>query len=59
MSGAISLEKPLGSPRLRSTILVLPSPTGSHVYVVSIGNGPCAVRITSRAPGTNSTTSYV
>ena len=29
----------------------------SQVYVVSIGNGPSAVRITSRSPGTSSRTS--
>jgi hypothetical protein len=32
-------------------------PTGSHMSVVSIGNGPSAARITSRRPRTNSTIS--
>ena len=50
-------EKPLGSPRLRSLIRVAASPTGLHSYVVSIGNGPCAVRMTSRSTEVSSTTS--
>jgi hypothetical protein len=33
---------------LRSVIRVLDSLSGCQVWVVSIGNGPCAVRITSR-----------
>jgi hypothetical protein len=50
--GAAILEQPAGSPRLRSVILVAPLPASSQVYVVSIGNGPSAVLITSRSPGT-------
>ena len=37
--GALSLEKPLGVPVLRSVIRVRSSPAGSHVYVVCIGKG--------------------
>src|SRR5689334_24331411 len=59
MSGATSLLKPLGSPRFRSVIRVAPLGAGSHVYVVSIGNGPSLVRITRRASGCSSTISYV
>src|SRR5262245_9513270 len=59
MTGAATLWKPEGSPRLRSVIRVAPSPESSHLYVVSIGNGPCAVLITSRSPGTSSRISYV
>src|SRR5215831_88067 len=59
MSGPAIFENPRGSPRLRRLILVLPSPSACQVYVVSIGNGPSAVRITSFVPGTSSTTSYV
>src|SRR5687768_7248141 len=59
MNGANSRENPVGVPRFRRVIRVAPLPAASHVYVVSIGNGPSAVRITSRRLGTNSTTSYV
>ena len=59
MIGASNFEKPCGSPRLRSVMRVDGSDTADHVYVVSIGNGPCAVRITSRACGSSSTSSYV
>lgn len=59
MNGATKAEKPLGVPRLRNVIRVPPSAVVSQVYVVSIGNGPWAVRITNRSSGTNSITSYV
>ena len=59
MIGAITLENPAGSPRLRSVIRVEPLRSEVHAYVVSIGNGPCCVRITRRSPGTRSTNSYV
>ena len=55
ITGAATYAKPVGSPRLRSVIRVRAVVAGSHVYVVSIGNGPSAVRITSRSPGTSST----
>src|SRR6476620_1439486 len=55
--GALSRENPDGFPRLRRVIRVAVSPTGSQVYVVSIGNGPSAVRITSRRAAWSSTTS--
>src|SRR5688500_13286587 len=38
---------------------VPPSGVADHVYVVSIGNGPSCVRMTSRSVGTSSTISYV
>ena len=41
----------------RQALMPAYSPDGSQVYVVSIGNGPSAVRITSRSPGTSSTIS--
>jgi hypothetical protein len=44
INGAINVENPLGAPRFRSVIRLRSSPAGSQVYVVSIGNGPCAVR---------------
>ena len=59
MNGAMSLPKPLGSPRLRKVIRVACGPSASHAYVVSMGNGPSLVRITSRLPGASSTISYV
>ncbi len=59
MIGATSLPNPLGSPRFRSVIRVRPPGSGAHAYVVSIGNGPSAVRMTSLSPGTSSTISYV
>jgi hypothetical protein len=46
MNGATNLEKPVGVPRLRNVIRVLPSAVVAQVYIVSIGNGPCAVRMT-------------
>ncbi len=53
----------LGGPRLsirwRRVILVAPSASSSQVYVVCMGNGPCAVAITKRRPGSSSRTSYV
>ena len=57
MNGATSVENPLGLPRLRRVIRVLPASRDCHVYVVSIGNGPCAVRMTNRSPGSSSLTS--
>ena len=57
--GAPTFLKPRGSPRLRSIIRVAPSPASDHSYVVSIGNGPWAVLITSRSPSTSSRISYV
>src|SRR5262245_59155438 len=57
--GATTLPKPLGSPRFRRVIRVPPPCAGSHVYVVSIGNGPSLVLMTSRAAGSSSTNSYV
>src|SRR4051812_29159651 len=59
IKGAASFPKPEGSPRFRSVIRVTLSLTDSHVYVVSIGNGPSAVRIARRSPGASSTSSYV
>jgi hypothetical protein len=59
ITGAVTLAKPAGSPRLRRVMRVRPAPAGCQVHVVSIGHGPCAARITSRSPGTSSTTSYV
>src|SRR5439155_27200777 len=59
IKGASHLENPDGVPRFRSVIRVDPSDVVSHVYEVSMGNGPSAVRITSLSPGTKSTTSYV
>ena len=57
MNGAESFEKPVGAPRLRSVIRVPPSGVSCQVYVVSMGNGPSAVLITKRSPGTISLTS--
>ena len=45
MNGARSFENPAGSPRLRNVMRVELSPAADQVYVVSIGNGPSAVRI--------------
>jgi len=42
-----------------ASISVAPSAASSQVYVVSMGNGPCAVAITKRRPGSSSRTSYV
>ena len=52
--GAPRRVKPDGSPRLRSVIRVPPPGASAHSYVVSIGNGPCAVLMTRRSPGTSS-----
>ena len=52
MNGAIIREKPDGTPRLRNVIRVPPWDVDYQVYVVSIGNGPSAVRNTSRSPAT-------
>jgi hypothetical protein len=57
--GAAIFEKPDGRPRLRKVILVPPLAASDQVYVVSIGNGPSAVRITSRSPEMSSVISYV
>jgi hypothetical protein len=57
MNGAASLEKPAGSPRLRSHILVPPSGVSCELYAVSIGNGPSEVLITNRSPGRSCVTS--
>src|SRR5688572_30254515 len=59
MNGAVIVEKPLGFPRLRSVMRVAPFGASSHVYVVSMGNGPSDVRITSFSSATSSTISYV
>ena len=56
ISGAPTFAKPAGSPRLRSVMRV-PAPASAKPYVVSIGNGPCAVLMTSRSPVTSSRTS--
>jgi hypothetical protein len=56
-TGPASFENPVGWPRLRSTMRVEPAEAASQVYVVSIGKGPSVVRMTSRRPGTSSTTS--
>ena len=48
-------EKPDGVPRFRSVMRV-PVSVDCHSYVVSMGNGPSAVRITSRLSGVYSTT---
>lgn len=53
----MSREKPEGLPRFRSFIRVPPCSVVSQMYVVSIGNGPSAVRITKRSLGMNSTIS--
>jgi hypothetical protein len=55
MNGAPRGRIPQAWPRLRSVIRVLVSPRESKLYVVSIGNGPADVRITTRSPGTSST----
>ena len=52
--GLAAQVKPVGSPRFRNVIRVPPSAVSSHVYVVSIGNGPSAVDISRRSPGTSS-----
>ena len=54
MKGATIHEKPVGSPRFRSVIRVLSSVVADQVYVVSMGNGPYAVRITSVSFGSRS-----
>src|SRR6266478_2075064 len=59
MIGATHFENPPGSPRLRSVMAVDSGARLSQVYVVSIGKGPSAVRITSRCRATKSTISYV
>src|SRR5207249_8821768 len=59
MSGAMIFENPAGSPRFRSVMWVEPSGVDDQVYVVSIGNGPCCVRMTMRVSGSTSTMSYV
>jgi hypothetical protein len=60
MKGAIHLENPVGLPRFLNVILVAPpSAMLSHMYVVSMGNGPSAVLITSFLAGTSSEISYV
>src|SRR5215217_2733782 len=46
INGVIHAAKPDGRPRFRSRIRVVWLSIDSHVYVVSIGNGPSAVRIT-------------
>ena len=51
---AATIQKPVGSPRFRSVIRVLSSVVADQVYVVSMGNGPCAVRITSVSFGDRS-----
>jgi hypothetical protein len=58
-TGAVTAAKPDGSPRLRRPIVVAPGLASSHVYVVSIGNGPSAVAITKRLPASIFRTSYV
>ena len=55
INGATIREKPDGVPRFVSVIRV-PVSVESHSYVVSIGNGPSDVRITSRLCDTYSTT---
>jgi Na+:H+ antiporter, NhaA family len=55
--GATHLENPAGVPRFRRVIRVPPSDVVSQMYEVSMGNGPSAVRIIRRSPGTKSTTS--
>ena len=57
MTGAVIAANPEGSPALRSVILVAAPAVSSHVYVVSIGKGPCEVAITKRRPGSTSLTS--
>jgi hypothetical protein len=57
INGVIHAAKPDGRPRFRSRMRVASLSIDSHVYIVSIGNGPSAVRITRRPPGTNSTIS--
>jgi hypothetical protein len=57
MTGDPTFANPEGSPRLRSVIRVPPPAASTNPYVVSIGNGPSAVRMTSRSPGTSSTIS--
>ena len=59
ITGAPTFAKPEGSPRLRSVIRVPPPGASANAYVVSIGNGPSAVRMTRRSRGTSSTISYV
>ena len=59
MNGETSRENPAGSPRFLSVIRVPPSRVSDQAYVVSIGNGPSAVRMTSRSSGWSSVTSYV
>ncbi len=49
MNGAAIFENPEGVLLFRSVIRVYPSSTASHVYCLSIENGPSGVRMTSRA----------
>src|SRR5438874_10552495 len=48
---AVTAAKPVGSPRLRSDILVAPSGASSQVYVVSIGNGRSEERRVGKGGG--------
>ena len=57
MAGAATFENPDGTPLLRKVIRVPFEGASSQVYVVSMGNGPSSVLITSRSPGTSSRTS--
>jgi hypothetical protein len=59
MNGAKRREKPVGLPRFRSVMRVLPCSVDSQIYVVSMGKGPATVRMTRRSCGLNSVTSYV
>jgi hypothetical protein len=59
MNGASHREKPLGVPRFLRVMAVWPSAVARQAYLVSMGNGPSAVRITNRPPGTHSRTSQV
>src|SRR4051812_34332907 len=59
INGDRTFEKPAGSPQLRSVMRVVSWSTGVHVYVVSMGNGPSAVRMTRCCRGAKSTNSYV
>ena len=57
MNGAATRLNPSGAPRFRNVMRVASLPSGTQVYVVSIGKGPCAVRMTSPSEGENSTIS--
>ena len=59
MMGALILPNPLGLPRFRSVMRVPPPAVSVQAYVVSMGNGPSFVAMTSRSPGTKVSTSYV